>query len=143
MKPFIVVLLLLLSYAGHAQVQGEHSFDGFTVYHSTFNSTATSPDIAALYNLKRANHLGTLNIAAVKDGEGHGSDVLLTGTVTNIMQQQRELEFITVREGDAVYYLAQFVVDYEEFLAFDIRVALHPDQPSQQVTFKVKMYEED
>ena len=103
---------------------------GYTVHYIAVNSTFLDADIAAQYNIVRSARRGFLNIAVLRDNaDGSTTPVtaLVSGGRKNLLQQNSELEFNEVREGDAIYYLAQFEFSNAENLRFSIDV-----QPEQQ-----------
>ena len=69
---------------------------------------------------------------------------VVSGTVSNIIQQSQTLEFVAVREQNTVYYLAPFEFDNEDFLTFKIRVVPQSDGPETvypyDFKFQKKMY---
>jgi hypothetical protein len=113
---------------------------GFRIVYSAFNSTFIQPEIAQRYQLRRGRDAGLINIAVV-DSANRTHPALLSGRVSNIFQQQQSLEFITIDEGDAIYYLAPFEIDGESFLSFTVTVD-SAGQPLKSFNFKKRFYEQ-
>jgi len=134
----LLPLLLLLATSSYA-VEVPLG-DGFRVVYSAFNSTFLQPEVADRYQLRRARDAGLVNIAVV-DSDNRTHPALLSGRVSNIFQQQQTLEFLTIDEGDAIYYLAAFKIDGESFLNFDIAVTTAHKAP-RSFHFKKRFYEE-
>lgn len=135
---FIVALALLLPTLASATTVPLGG--GYQVVYSAFNTTFLKPEIAARYGLSRGRDRGLVNIA-VLDSANRPQPAELNGRVSNILQQQQSLDFITIDEGNAIYYLAPFEIDGEEFLSFHISVT-SAGQPSKTFNFKKRLYEQ-
>jgi hypothetical protein len=71
-----------------------------------------------------------------------GTPAKVTGRVFNILQQSQSLEFVAVKEQQALYYLAPFTFENEDYLTFKITVKPNDGKPSYSYDFKFqkKMY---
>ncbi len=114
--------LLMVSGAAVAENEPVKTFGDTRVYYSAFNSSFVNPEIASTYDITRGKDKGLVNIAVVEKGSPHGRTARVTGTVNNLLNQQQSLDFVEIREGDAVYYLAPFEFDNEDPLTFKIQV---------------------
>ncbi|MCG9583993.1 DUF4426 domain-containing protein [Vibrio tubiashii] len=95
------------------------------VHYSAFNSTFLTPQVARSYKLKRNGYSAILNIS-VLDNSQVGKPAItaeLSGSAKNLIGQTRELSFREVKEGSAIYYLAEFPISDEERLTFNIDVS--------------------
>ena len=115
-------------------------FGEYRVYYTVFNSTFITPDIARIYNITRGKDRALVNIALVKDNQLGGIAAEVSGTRTNLMQQQRRLEFFEVREQDAVYYLAPVRFTNEEVLNFAIEVKAEGQRRPYKLKFTKTLY---
>jgi len=116
-------------------------FGDYTVVHSVFGSEFIDESIASRYNLSRGGDRALLNLSIVKSDAGgkmRGLPAKVSGVVANLMQQQKTLEFIEIREGDAVYYLAPFRIYNEEVLHFSLTV--EHDNKAYDLKFTKKLY---
>jgi len=109
------------------------------IFFSAFNSTFIDPDVAVANQIVRGKDKGLVNIAVIAD-VGTGKPAVITGNVYNIFQMSQALEFIEVREQDAVYYLAPFEFENEDLLTFKISVRADPEKPAYDFKFQKKMY---
>ncbi len=109
------------------------------IFFSAFNSTFIDPDVAVANKIVRGKDKGLVNIAVVM-GSGTGKAAVITGNVYNIFQMSQTLEFVEVREQDAVYYLAPFEFENEDFLTFKISVRADPQKTAYGFKFQKKMY---
>ena len=107
------------------------------------NSSFLTPEIAQQYGIKRSKYHALLNLAVHEKGkpEDKPVPVLLEGTVTNIAQQQRQLEFQVVEEGSAIYYISDFrIADDDDLLTFDIKIRANADSPGYDLNFKRRVF---
>ena len=144
MKSILLSIALLvsnLSYAVDQQLYKQHC--EYKVFYSAFNSSFIDPDIAVANDIVRGKDKGLVNIAVAKV-PGVALPAVVSGTVSNIIQQSQTLEFVAVREQNTVYYLAPFEFDNEDFLTFKIRVVPQSDGPETvypyDFKFQKKMY---
>ena len=66
----------------------------------------------------------------------------ISGQVRNLIGQSRTLEFRQVREGEAIYYLAQFDFDSREVLTFQLSVQT-PGGVAHSLNFNQEMFPEE
>ena len=120
MKANLIALLTLLL-ALPAWAERKHSFGEYDVHYIAFNSGFLQPDIAAAAGLVRSKSQGVLNVSVLKAGKP--TMALVSGTVKNLLGQDRPLAFKQLKEGEeAIYYLAQFPFDSRETLRFSLTV---------------------
>jgi hypothetical protein len=113
------VLFALLAPAARAEMR---QYGSFEVHYSVFTSSFLQPAIAAAYGIVRAKDRALINIA-VRQGTGDTATVsaVLSGTRGDLIHKT-PLEFREVREGQAVYYIAEFAFVPEETQYFDIAI---------------------
>ncbi|MBY7821795.1 DUF4426 domain-containing protein [Vibrio fluvialis] len=123
MRQWILALLLACA-ALPANAEQLINIKDVEVQYSAFNSTFLTPQVAKSYKLTRNGYSAVLNIS-VLDTSTAGKPAVeakLSGQVKNLIGNMRELEFSEVKEGNAIYYLAEFPISNEEDLSFDIDV---------------------
>jgi hypothetical protein len=134
----LFLLFFSLCLALPAMAERKYSFDDVDVHYSAFNSSFLQPQIAEASGLTRGKNQGVLNIAVQKAGKPTTATV--SGQVRNLMGQVSNLSFRQVREGDAIYYLAQFPFS-EETLSFTINVQ-SAGGPRNSFTFSQEFFSE-
>ena len=137
----------LLGFVGAlAQAQtGTEDFGAYRVHYSVFNSTQISPEIASQYGLQRANDRALVNISVNRVDGGAtslGQPAEVSGTATNLVQQQQQLNFQEIDEGRAHYYLAQVRHLNEEMYNFRILVTPEGQDTPLELRFSQKLYTE-
>ena len=139
-----LTVLVLLAVAVSAQAEQKTTFDDYIVRHSAIPSTFISEDIAREHDLVRSRSTGLLNIAVLKKDGGDDPvpavSAHLEGHMTNNVQQQQSLSFKRVREGDAIYYLAQFQYRDGEMVIFDLDVSPYDSDKTLPLRFSRELY---
>lgn len=116
----IALLLMSLCLSLPALAEQKQSYGDLDVHYSAFNSGFLQPEIAAATGLVRSKTQGVVNVAVLKAGTA--SSAKISGTVKNLLGQSTALSFKEVKEGKAIYYLAQFPFEQRETLRFTLNV---------------------
>jgi hypothetical protein len=133
-----VVLLLALLLPGTAVAEQSVSLGDLEVHWVLVPSTFLEPDIASRYEIERARNQGLVNLTVLsKAGLPRTADV--TGTLINLLGQRIELDFRTLEDGDAIYYIAPFRYTDAELLRFEIDVQT-PDSGGGTLKIRQKLY---
>ncbi|OIN08826.1 DUF4426 domain-containing protein [Oceanisphaera psychrotolerans] len=111
---------LVLLFASHS-LATEIKVGDWTVHYSALPSTFLTPEVARTYQIERSRYNGILNIA-VQDQDGTPLQVNLNGEGKTLIGTVRKLEFQTVREGDAIYYIAEYPYRNEDNVLFTIDI---------------------
>lgn len=133
----VALVCALVSLPSHA---GERTLGQWEVHYNALRSTFIRPEIAAQYNLQRSRYQALVNIA-VLDATQAGKPALnasLSGYALNGIGNRLQLKFTTVREGDAIYYLAQVPYTNQETLHFVIDISVAG--VTQQLKFSQQLY---
>ena len=141
MQAKIMKLLLLTSLIWlvlPAQAQQSEMFGPYELHYSVVNTTFIEPKVAATYGITRGEKRAILNLAVrehLPDGGDEARSMLLEGRTWDLIQNQF-LEFQEVREGPAIYYIAEFKFISEEWRFFE--VDFRPEGAEETYTFKFK-----
>ncbi len=118
----LVAVLGLAVFSGQAAAEVV-DFGQYQVHYSVFSSTFLTPEIAAANNLNRSRGIGIVNISIMQENELGGISTVpgqVEGKVLNDIQQVRFLAFRRIKEGDAIYFIAEFQYSEAELLTFQI-----------------------
>ena len=132
---FALFWLAILS--GSVLAQQSESFGPYELHYSVVNTTFLAPEIAAAYNITRSEKRAILNLA-VRERLAEGSApraMMLKGRTWDLIQNQ-PLEFKEIREGEAIYYIAEFTFINEEWRFFEMD--FRPTGAQETYTFKFK-----
>ncbi|MCB1700315.1 MAG: DUF4426 domain-containing protein [Pseudomonadales bacterium] len=138
-----LILLVFLSGTQSALAQQSEMFGPYELLYSVVNTTFLAPEVAATYGIVRGEQRAILTLAVREQtaavGQTRGME--LKGRTWDLIQNQ-PLEFLEIREGQAVYYVADFKFIDEEWRFFEIE--FRPEGSSQTYTFKLKhqLYED-
>lgn len=134
---WVLLALAITVLCQHASAEQSVELAGYEVHYSVVRSTFLQPEVAARYDIVRAKNRAVITISALHDESTPPPD-RITGTVTNLLSQQIQLQFKPVEEGPARYYLATFLFTSEEPLTF--KVQLHSADESHEFSFKQPIY---
>lgn len=136
-RVFIKFAIALLFVAMGVRAEQSETFDQYELHYSVVNTTFIQPEVAANYGIVRGEKRAILNLAVLdtKTEKNTAVTMLLKGRTWDLIQNQF-LEFKEVREGDAIYYIADFKFINEEWRFFE--VDFRPEGASKSYTFKLK-----
>jgi hypothetical protein len=144
MKNSIIKLLLVITFSffaiTHASAENMKKLGSMDVHYMAIGSTFLTPEIAKVYGITRSRYNGLINIS-VLDNTKAGSPaktVSITGKAKNNLGQFKTIEFTEVKEGDAIYYLAQIKYSNEETINFTL--AINDGNEQQTLKFSQKFY---
>lgn len=135
-----VVVTLMMSAVQADQVT---QFGQYQLHYNTFESTFLTPDIAHHYGLTRTKGQALLNVAVTSQAEGElpqSQRAIVSAQVTNLLGQIVPLSFITIEEGDSIYYLAPFTKTDDEILKFTVEAKTSADSAPMTVNFQRHFY---
>ncbi|OEY66476.1 DUF4426 domain-containing protein [Marinobacter sp. X15-166B] len=147
LRHYVMVLVATLGLAGlSAQVAAEVvDFGAHQVHYSVFPSTFLSPEVAAANNLNRSRAIGIVNVSVMQKNELGGLQTVpaqMEGRVINDIQQVRFLAFRRIKEGDAIYFIAEFQYREAELLTFQITARPTGSNAELPVRFAHTLYNE-
>lgn len=137
-----LLALVLAAFSAHAEQF--QAFGDYQVHYIVINTTDLDPGVAKQYRINRSGTNALINISILQQQAGppKGVPASITGTVTNLVGQLRELGFREIREGPAVYYLATLQVPREEMYQFDIRIQPSGAAEPFMLSFRQTVYPE-
>jgi hypothetical protein len=132
-------LFALLTLATPGRAQQSEMFGPYELHYSVVNTTFLAPEVASTYGIVRATDRAILNLAVrehLADGSTVGRAMQLQGRTWDLIQKGHPLEFTEVREGQAIYYLADFKFINEDWRFFE--VLFRPEGADTTYTFELK-----
>lgn len=135
---FIAALFCFTQPSVAAQFQ---AFDNLEVHYIALPSTFLQPDIAKQYNIKRSQYNGLINISVLdKKSNSKAVSANLSGTGRNLLGQSETLNFQEIKEGDSIYYIANYPFLNEEIVNFNI--VIKTQNKTNILKFQHKFYTE-
>lgn len=136
----LAMLLLVAAAEGGAQqlVSGD-----LTLHYSTMPTLQLQPEVARQYGLTRSAGRALLNVALRRRLTAGGDEAVaatVTASATNLAGQRQDLRMREVREGDAIYYLAEARVSDGETLRFEVSAVVDGAPRPLAVRFQQDFY---
>ncbi|MFT5756711.1 MAG: hypothetical protein ACI9LM_001431 [Alteromonadaceae bacterium] len=128
MKNYIQRLTLLLmfccSFMFSVHAQNMKKMGDINVHYMAIGATFLTPEIAKAYGIERSRYNGLVNISVLDNTQNNSpaKSVSLIGKARNNVGQLKSLVFREVKEGDAIYYLAEVNYANEETIHFDVQI---------------------
>jgi hypothetical protein len=101
------------------------------VHYNAVPTTSLTADVARQYGITRSANRALVNVS-IRRGQP-GADQAVPATVrvaaTNLNGQRSELRVREVREGEAIYYLAEARIQGQETLNFEVEVSTEGAAP--------------
>ncbi|MAR33180.1 MAG: hypothetical protein CMK35_05920 [Porticoccaceae bacterium] len=135
----LLLFFLIPGFAKELNIENLKQHADLEIYYSAFPSSFISPEIANSNRISQRKDLGIVNIVGLKR-YGNYVPLAIHGNVQNIFQQKQILNFNLVQEGDALYYLASFNYENEDFLTFSIWIKPQSATQENQIKFQKIMY---
>ena len=126
----LAIIACLASFAARAESVSWH---GYSIEYTTFVSTIIPPDVARAHNIIRGDNRVIANITILRNGKPVTASI--RGTVTNLLNQQSQIAFREVREKDAIYYLANQLIDARDTLRYSLFITPAGSQTSYHLQF--------
>lgn len=136
--PFPPMLFLLLWLGSGAALANEVDFDSHVVHYNVINTTFLAPEVARAYDVRRSSTRALANVVIMERGDSgmKPATATVTGQAVNLNQQSRTLQFREIREGDAIYHLAEVPVRGGEVLDFQIRIGVEDRTEPMEIRFR-------
>jgi hypothetical protein len=131
-------LIAISAFTPFAQAEQKQQLGPYEAHFVVVNTTFFSEEIASRYDVTRGRDRALVNVSFL-DESGTPVSVTLTGTITNLLSQVQPLDFREVREGPAIYYLAEIRHTDRETLRFRIQVVT-PDGRERELAFQQQMF---
>ncbi len=144
MNNSIIKLLLVISISlftvTNANAENMKKLGSMNVHYMAIGSTFFTPEIAKAYGITRSRYNGLINISALDNTKAGNpaKTVSIKGQAKNNLGQFKDLEFKEVKEGNAIYYLAQVSYNNEETLHFTLEI--NDGKEQQTLKFSQKFY---
>ena len=139
MKSLLCLCLFLLT-ALPVHAEQLENIGNLEVHYSSVPSTFLTPEIASSYRIQRSRYSAIVNIA-VLDKSQPGKPAItavVSGQAKNLLGTVKNLSFREIREGSAIYYIAELKHANEENFSFTIDIS--SNGTSGQLTFQQTFY---
>ena len=144
MKNSILKFLIAITFSffaiTHASAENMKRLGSMNVHYMAIGSTFFTPEIAKVYGITRSRFNGLINISVLDNSKAGkpAKTVSITGKAKNNLGQFKAVDFTEVKEGDAIYYLAQIKYSNEETIHFTLNI--NDGKEQQILKFSQKFY---
>lgn len=133
-----ILLPLVLLCSLTARAEQKQMLGPYEAHYVVVQSTFFSEEVASRYDIVRGRDRALMNLSFL-DESLKPVAVSVNGTATNLLGQIATLEFREVREGEALYYLAEIRHTDRETLRFKVAVRT-PDGVERELRFQQQMF---
>jgi len=136
----LIVLSLSFSFVSGASAENMKKLGSMNVHYMAIGSTFFTPEIAKVYGITRSRYNGLVNISVLDNTKtgNPAKTVTINGQAKNNLGQFKSLDFKEVKEGNAIYYLAQISYNHEETIHFNLTI--NDGKEQQILKFSQKFY---
>ena len=136
----LITLMVLATISFNTHASNMKKMGSMNIHYIALNATFLTPEIAKAYGIERSRYNGLINISVLDNTikSTPAKTVAITGTAKNLTGQKKKIELVEVREGDAIYYLAQVNYRNEETIIFDLNIT--DGSESHTLKFSQKFY---
>jgi hypothetical protein len=120
-------------------------FGDYVVHFNALSTDQLTPEVAKAYDIVRSRNRAMLNVSIIRKVEGTpGQSVpgTVTAVVANDTGQLKDTNLREIREGEAVYYIADFDVSNAETLVFTVHVTPANETRRSSLRFTRTFYSE-
>jgi len=138
----ILVFGLLLS-STKAIAEQKQEFGRYEIHYMALPTTVLQPEIAKQFGLVRSKTSGFMNISVIEnlaDGTKKPVAAFIKGTIRNSVQQQRQLEFSRIYEGQSLYQIANFWYSQGEIMTFNLEIMADPNDKPITMKFSQALF---
>jgi len=136
----LFIISLVSFFSSTTTAENMTKLGSMDVHYMAIGATFLTPEIAKNYGIERSRYNGLINISVLDNTQKNmpAKTVSISGTARNDLGQIKSLEFQEVKEGDAIYYLAQVNYSNEETYYFELEI--NDGKESHKMKFKQKFY---
>lgn len=100
------------------------TFGDVNVHYMAIGTAFLTPEVARSYGIERSRYNALVNISVLDNSQKNqpAKLVLVSGKAKNLAGQNKSLSFDEVKEGEAIYYLAQVNYRHNETIQFAITI---------------------
>jgi hypothetical protein len=129
---------VVLIFSLQVSAEQKKELGSWEVHYIAINSTFLTPSVAKNYSIVRSKFNGLINISVLDRQSKEAQSPILTGTAKNLLGVVKELKFMQVIEGKAIYYLATLPFSDQE--QYRISIDINDGIEQKTLKFQHKFY---
>jgi len=136
----LFIISFISCFSSTVMAENMKKLGSMNIHYMAIGATFLTPEIAKNYGIERSRYNGLINISVLDNTQKNmpAKTVSISGTARNDLGQIKSLEFQEVKEGKAIYYLAQVNYSNEETYYFELEIT--DGKESHKMKFKQKFY---
>lgn len=140
---FVASICLLWASILPATAEQKQTVGNYDIHYMALSSTFITPAIAKAYGIERSRYNGIVNITVLDMSQKGNPPVAIeiSGIANNLLDAKMPLDFKEIREGKAVYYIAQVPYRDDQDINFSIAIK-HLSKLNTTLNFNQKFYVE-
>jgi hypothetical protein len=135
-----IAMMLLFVFSASSLAEQKVNLGNWEVHYMVVNSTFLTPQVAKAYSIKRSGYNAMVNISVLDKTTKQAKSVAIMGEARNLLGTQKKLAFKEVKEGEAIYYLAELAFRDQEQYRFEITIV--NGNETQTLKFEEKLFTE-
>ena len=123
--------------------ESSKDFGDYVVHFNALTTDQLTPEIASEYGIVRSKNRALLNVSILRKNEGAGTTAVsgaVAASAVNLTGQLKDLQVREIREGDAIYYIAETPVTNGESLIFTVDVTPQNEASRFTVRFQKQFF---
>jgi len=123
--------------------ESSRDFGDYEVHFNALTTDQLTPEIAGEYDIVRSRNRALLNVSILRKREGGGTTPVagaVAASAVNLTGQLKNLLVREIREGDAIYYIAETPVTNGESLIFSLDVTPQNEASRFSVRFQKQFF---
>ena len=127
----------------NAAAEQKQTVGNYEIHYMAVASTFITPEVAKNYGITRSAYNGLINISVLSTSQEGNPAVAaeISGVANNLLDARKDLEFREIREGNAIYYIAEVPYNDDQEINFKL-VVKHAKKLNTSLVFKQKFYVE-
>ena len=140
----LLVSIMLCLITTFSMAEQKKVYGDYEVHYIGLTSSELDKDVAKSYGIPRSRALGYLSISVLKTGISElpvAWNAKMTGEVSNLIGQTRELSFTRIQETNALYFYSTFDFYDSDMYRFHLKVTPEGTHKTLDVKFDQRFYQ--
>lgn len=123
--------------------ESSRDFGDYVVHFNALTTDQLTPEIAGEYDIVRSKNRALLNVSILRKNDAGGTTAVpgaVAASAVNLTGQLKDLLIREIREGEAIYYIAETPVTNGESLIFTVDVTPQNEASRFTVRFQKQFF---
>ncbi len=142
-RTLIFILTLTFGITSNTYAEQKQTVGNFDIHYIALSSTFLTPNVATTYGIQRSTYTGIVNVSVLDTSQENTPSIPIeiSGIANNLLDARIELAFKEIREGKAIYYIAEVPYRDDQEINFQLSIKAG-NRLNTQLAFKQKFYVE-